>query len=110
MKPIATRFLIGVWRSRSIVLGCTSYVATATEDRALARRLVDLKEGVSPQQQLSRCVVLHPCMLQVQSLGEGDRKLKIGQIGAALLRDCRVVASIAMRTKSKNVDLLQASS
>ena len=37
-------------------------------------------------------------------LGDGDPKLKIGQIEAALLRDCRFIASIEMHTKGKSVD------
>jgi uncharacterized protein (DUF885 family) len=43
-------------------------------------------------------------MMVEQGLGDGDPKLKIGQIEAALLRDCRFVASIEMHTKGKSVD------
>jgi uncharacterized protein (DUF885 family) len=43
-------------------------------------------------------------MMVEQGLGDGDPKLKIGQIEAALLRDCRFVASIEMHTKGKCVD------
>jgi uncharacterized protein (DUF885 family) len=43
-------------------------------------------------------------MMVEQGLGNGDPKLKIGQIEAALLRDCRFVASIEMHTKGKSLD------
>jgi uncharacterized protein (DUF885 family) len=43
-------------------------------------------------------------MMVEQGLGDGDPKLKIGQIGKALLRDCRFIASIEMHTKGKSVD------
>jgi uncharacterized protein (DUF885 family) len=43
-------------------------------------------------------------MMVEQGLGDGDPKLKIGQIEAALLRDCRFVVSIEMHTKGKSVD------
>ena len=43
-------------------------------------------------------------MMVEQGLGDGDPKLKIGQIGKALLRDCRFIASIEMHTRGKSVD------
>jgi len=43
-------------------------------------------------------------MMVEQGLGDGDPKLKIGQIEGALLRDCRFIASIEMHTKGKSVD------
>jgi uncharacterized protein (DUF885 family) len=43
-------------------------------------------------------------MMVEQGLRDGDPKLKIGQIEAALLRDCRFVVSIEMHTKGKSVD------
>jgi uncharacterized protein (DUF885 family) len=43
-------------------------------------------------------------MMVEEGLGDGDLKLKIGQIEAALLRDCRFIASIEMHTKGKSVD------
>jgi uncharacterized protein (DUF885 family) len=43
-------------------------------------------------------------MMVEQGLGNGDPKLKIGQIEAELLRDCRFVASIEMHTKGKSLD------
>jgi uncharacterized protein (DUF885 family) len=43
-------------------------------------------------------------MMVEQGLGDGDPKLKIGQIEKALLRDCRFIASIEMHTKGKSVD------
>ena len=43
-------------------------------------------------------------MMVEQGLGLATRNLKIGQIGEALLRDCRFIASIEMHTKGKSVD------
>ena len=43
-------------------------------------------------------------MMVEEGLGDGDLKLKIGQIEAALLRDCRFIASIEMHTKGKSVE------
>ncbi len=43
-------------------------------------------------------------MMVEQGLGDGDPKLKIGQIEKALLRDCRFIVSIEMHTKGKSVD------
>jgi uncharacterized protein (DUF885 family) len=43
-------------------------------------------------------------MMVEQGLGGGDPKLKIGQIEKALVRDCRFIAALEMRTKGKSVE------
>jgi len=43
-------------------------------------------------------------MMIEQGLGDGDPKLKVAQLEAALLRDCRFIAAIEMHTRGKSLD------
>ncbi len=43
-------------------------------------------------------------MMVDEGLGNGDPKLRVGQITEALLRDCRFIASLEMHTQGKSVE------